>query len=391
MSPNLIVKLEKWAIWAALIGVIYLLRHLFPVFFVTFVLAYIANSAVRALTARFPRRKLNVVLVYAVLIALLTGAGMLIIPRMIAEARGLARQYIVTESAADGVTSEGILQREAGELLDAVIVGVAGQQTFLEFRDSDAYAALSGRIDAGIATAMPRIIRAITLFANQAVVFVFQFALSILLSFLLVWDLPATRARIGRLAQGRTADVYAEVAPGLAAFGTMLGRAFEAQSVVAVVNAVLSSIAFIILGLPSIALLATIVFVCSYIPILGMILSTIPAALLAFKIGGITMVLWLVLLVLVIHAVEAYMLNPLIYGRHLRLHPLAVIVILLVAEDLFGLWGLLLGVPVAAFLIKYGIEGEDVAQPPPDAPVRGRSRAQAAVNPGPREANSGGM
>ena len=96
-----------------------------------------------------------------------------------------------------------------------------------------------------------------------------------------------------------------------------------------------------------------------------MALSTAPAALLAFRIGGITHVLWLVGGVLVIHAIEAYMLNPLIYGRHLRLHPLAVLVIILVAEHLFGVWGLLLGVPIAAFVLRYVIEGEDVEHPKP--------------------------
>jgi predicted PurR-regulated permease PerM len=36
-------------------------------------------------------------------------------------------------------------------------------------------------------------------------------------------------------------------------------------------------------------------------------------------------------------------------------------VILLVAEHLFGVWGLLLGVPIAAFVIRYVLEGEPVA------------------------------
>jgi predicted PurR-regulated permease PerM len=131
----------------------------------------------------------------------------------------------------------------------------------------------------------------------------------------------------------------------------------------------LSIVLFLILGLPSIALLASIVFVCSYIPFVGMILSTVPAAFLALKVGGVPHVLWLVVGIIVIHAVEAYMLNPLIYGRHLKLHPVAVLVILLVAEHLFGLWGLILGVPVAAFIFKYVIEGEAAPAPAPAVEV----------------------
>lgn len=372
MNRTVLIKAEKWAIWAGLIGIIILLRHLFPVFFLTFVLSYIANTGVKALGSRISNRRVGVVIVYLAMLTVLTGIGVLVVPRMITEARNLARLYITTEAArgdaAEGAAPEesvGVIEREAREMLDAFLIRVAGRDTFYSFRESDAYAMIVTRLHNGLANATPRVIRGVTIFVNEAFAFIFAFLISIILSFLMVWNLPATRERMLQFQYGRTAEIYAEIAPGLRAFGVMLGRAFEAQTVVAIVNALLSAVAFVALGLPSIALLATIVFFCSYIPILGMILSTLPAALLAFKLGGFTRVIWLVVAILVIHAVEAYLLNPLIYGRHLRLHPLAVLVILLVAEEVFGVWGLILGVPVAAFILKYGIEGEDVERPKP--------------------------
>ena len=90
-----------------------------------------------------------------------------------------------------------------------------------------------------------------------------------------------------------------------------------------------------------------------------MIMSTVPAAILALRTGGIPMALWVVVIVIIIHVIEAYGVNPLIYGKHLKLHPIAIIVILLIGEHIFGLWGLLLGVPVSAFVIKYVIEGAE--------------------------------
>ncbi|HEX2833484.1 MAG TPA: AI-2E family transporter [Thermoanaerobaculia bacterium] len=356
MRPAL-VKLEKWGIWIALIVILFLLRHMFPIFFLTFVLSYIANTAVTALTRRFPRRRLNVVLVYLVFLALLSGLLLLVVPRVINEARNVAREYIATESARQ-TGGESVVHREAREIVDSVIIGISGKQQFEEFRTSDAYGMIVGKIDGALETASRRVGPEVTVFANAALSFAFQFVLSIIISFILLWDLPATAARMRRYSEGRTAEIYAEITPSLRAFGRTLGRAFEAQSVVAIVNAVLSVVLFLLLGLPSIALLATIVFVCSYIPFAGMILSTIPAAFLAFKLGGFTHVLWLIVGIAVIHAVEAYLLNPLIYGRHLKLHPVAVLLILLVAEHLFGLWGLILGVPVAAFLLQYVLEGE---------------------------------
>lgn len=372
MNRALALKLEKWAIWIGLITILFLLRHLFPIFFLTFVLSYIGYSAVDALTRRFPRRKINVIVVYAVFLGLLTGVVLLVVPRMLNEARHLARQYIASEAARE-TGAETFLQREAREAVDSVIVGIAGEETFAEFRESDAYAAITGRLHASLATTSKRVTGEVTAFANQAIAFAFQFVLSIIFSFLLIWDLPKTKERMSRFSTGRTAEIYREIVPGLSAFSTMLGRAFEAQSVVAVVNALLSAIVFILLGLPSIALLAMIVFVCSYIPVLGMFLSTLPAAFLALRVGGLPHVLWLVAAILVIHAIEAYMLNPLIYGRHLRLHPLAVLVILVIAEHLVGVWGLLLGVPIAAFVLKYVIEGQPVT------PVRVRRAKGSAA------------
>ena len=45
-------------------------------------------------------------------------------------------------------------------------------------------------------------------------------------------------------------------------------------------------------------------------------------------------------------------LSPRILGKIGHLHPVVVIVILLVAEKFFGMWGLVLGVPVAIYIIR---------------------------------------
>lgn len=48
------------------------------------------------------------------------------------------------------------------------------------------------------------------------------------------------------------------------------------------------------------------------------------------------------LMVTLVHFVEAYGLNPAIYSHHLKLHPLLVLSVLVVAEHSLGVWGLLL-------------------------------------------------
>jgi predicted PurR-regulated permease PerM len=371
MTHDFIIKLEKWAIWLSVLGILYLLRGLFPALFLTFVLSYIGNSAVNAMTRRLPYRRVNLAIFYALLLTLIAGLSTLVVPRILLEASALAKQLITTEFSEEETAQvqedqrrerdkvrHTVIGREITNLVDRKLIDLVGDETFDTFSRSEVYRSLVGQIEATVGQLGPRITVGVRQFVNGMFDVTFQFALSLIFSFLVIWDLPRIRSGLASLAQGRTAEVYAEISPGMHAFGTVLGRAFEAQTIVALVNTLLSTITFVILGIPLIALLGTIVFFCSYIPIVGMMLSTLPAAVLAFKVGGFGLVLWLVVAIAIIHAIEAYALNPLIYGRHLRLHPLLVLAILMVAERLFGVWGLLLGVPVTAFVIKFVIQGE---------------------------------
>lgn len=360
MNRDLVVKLEKWLIWGATLGVVILLRHLFPVIFITFVLTYIGSSMVSMMTRRFPWRRVNVVLIYCVMLLALVGGALLIVPRMFEEGRSLARAYVAQPQAVGDQAT--VIDRQTQKIVDAVMIELLGETTFRTYRSSDSYGQLLERIENAVEGFVPRIVAGVREFMNGAFAIVFQFLLALIFSFLILWDLPRLQQSARSFATGRTADIYAEVTPGISAFVIVLGRALEAQSMIAVVNTVLTSIGFWIIGIPSIALLAPIVFFCSYIPVFGVILSSLPAALLAFRAGGVTMVLWLALMVLIVHAVEAYALNPLIFGRHLRMHPVAVLVILLVAEHLFGVWGLVLAVPIAAFVLRYVLRGESVEQ-----------------------------
>lgn len=60
-------------------------------------------------------------------------------------------------------------------------------------------------------------------------------------------------------------------------------------------------------------------------------------------------------MVMAVHFIEAYMLNPAIYSAHLKLHPLLVLSVLVIAEHAAGVWGLLLAVPVTVFMRDYCI------------------------------------
>jgi predicted PurR-regulated permease PerM len=53
-------------------------------------------------------------------------------------------------------------------------------------------------------------------------------------------------------------------------------------------------------------------------------------------------------------------LSPRIVGKVLHLHPVLVLAVLVIGEHLFGIWGLLLGVPLAVYAIHVGILADGI-------------------------------
>lgn len=187
-----------------------------------------------------------------------------------------------------------------------------------------------------------------------------QLTLSLLLSFFITFDIPKMARGIQRLKTSRVSHIYEEIAPGLLNFGKLIGRAFQAQGVIAFVNTVLTFGVISLLGIENGLFLAAIVFICSFIPVLGVVISGIPIAAMAIVQdgGGFAVAAWAVVGILVVHFIETSILNPKIVGTFLHLHPVLVLAILAIGEHFFGVWGLLLGVPVMVYVIRFVILDE---------------------------------
>jgi predicted PurR-regulated permease PerM len=190
----------------------------------------------------------------------------------------------------------------------------------------------------------------------------FELALSFLLSLFIVIDIHRLKKGIRRLEESRLKNFYAEIAPSLSSFGRLIGRAFQAQAVIAMFNTLLTFFAISYLQIENPAVLCAIVFVCSFIPVLGVVLSSVPIAVMALVQDGGTLLLAVsaVGAILVIHFIETSILNPKILGDMLHLHPVLVLAILAIGEHFFGIWGLLLGVPVIVYIIRFVIFDEGI-------------------------------
>ncbi|GAF36142.1 AI-2E family transporter [Lentilactobacillus farraginis] len=134
-------------------------------------------------------------------------------------------------------------------------------------------------------------------------------------------------------------------------FVSTFGVVIEAQFFIAIVNTVLTTIVLAFMHLPQLAVLALMVFILSLIPVAGVIISFVPLSLVGYSVGGLQDVLYLIITIIVVHALEAYVLNPKFMASKTNLPIFYTFVVLLVGEHFFGVWGLICGVPVFTFLL----------------------------------------
>jgi predicted PurR-regulated permease PerM len=117
--------------------------------------------------------------------------------------------------------------------------------------------------------------------------------------------------------------------------------------VTSVLAGVCAYIAMRLLGVPAALLLALLTAVFDLLPVIGIVLSAVPAILL-----GLTVSVWTGVGVAIFHAaynvVENYYITPKLYGRELRLSDLAVILALAIGAELAGVVGALVFLPIVA-------------------------------------------
>lgn len=147
---------------------------------------------------------------------------------------------------------------------------------------------------------------------------------------------------VPRRTRGRVA------AAGVAGFGTLVGYV-RATVIVALVDAVCIGIGLAILRVPLALPLATVIFLFSFIPIVGALISGSLAVVIALVTQGwLTAVIVLAILIGVMQ-LEGHVLQPFLLGRSVRLHPVAVILAIAAGIVAAGIVGGLFAVPVIAF------------------------------------------
>jgi len=394
---------KKSIIWSGFFLFLMLARPFYNVAIGTFILTYIGNSVVQCLLdtvnrlfgvvddtnvrlvaqgreplvklRRLPRKTYAALYITGFLSTIVT-AAVILVPNIKLESQTLTRilqresPYLVSTEAicaavgdeamakleafmlaicgSEGRLFAGFTEEAAQRLLNEALPGAAlapwTQERALQFSKLLQFS-LKGQVKNIIAFAKSLLKKSTSLLYNGVV--------SLLFSSMIIYDYPNLRDNVRRLKHNsRLAYPYEILSPKLKALTKLIGQSFEVQTMIALCNTVLTTGGLYILGIPGALLMSVLVLVCSFIPLAGIFISTAPMVAVALTEYGLSKAAQVIAMVVVVHAVEAYLLNPQIYASKLKLHPIFVLASLYITEHVAGVQGLFLAVPVAVYIVN---------------------------------------
>lgn len=181
--------------------------------------------------------------------------------------------------------------------------------------------------------------------------FGFALIMALLLSFFLTVELDQMKRFSQSFYSSPHSWLFKDIAFFARKFTNTFGVVLEAQFMIAIVNTVITTIALAIIHLPQLFSLALLIFVMSLVPVAGVIISAIPMTMIAYSDGGIRDVIYVLVMLVIIHALESYVLNPKFMSSKTELPIFYIFVVLFVSERLFGMWGLIVGIPIFTFFL----------------------------------------
>ncbi|WP_374974823.1 AI-2E family transporter [Microbacterium trichothecenolyticum] len=136
---------------------------------------------------------------------------------------------------------------------------------------------------------------------------------------------------------------------GRAGWVTVVNYA-RTQLLVATIDAVGIGLGAALLGVPLAIPVAVLVFLGAFVPIVGAVVTGTVAVFLALVYNGPWIALWMLVVVLGVQQLEGHVLQPLLMGSAVKVHPLAVVLVVAGGAMIAGIPGALFAVPLAAFV-----------------------------------------
>ena len=191
----------------------------------------------------------------------------------------------------------------------------------------------------GIATGISSIVGVLTSFVLAIVTVPF-------IVFYLLKDGEKLPNYVMKLFPPRMRDDLQEVFSGI---DRQISSYIQGQILVSMCIGFMIFIGFTIIGMPYALLLGVIAMVTSVVPYLGPVIAITPAAIIALVTSPLLLV-GLAIVWTIVQLIEGKFISPQIMGKSLHVHPITIIFVLITAGSLFGVPGVILGIPGYAIL-----------------------------------------
>ena len=324
--------------FAVILGVclaLYFSRRVVAPFFIAFALAYLMDPLVDRLVSFKLSRTLSVLVLMLIFFLLLLGSGLFLIPIFSMQADSLAKNiptYI-------GIFQEWfrpILDLFSG--LDSTKIEEYLNEWLSRFGELPMKALqFSSQFIWG---SISNLFNIVLMFANLVIIPVVMFYL------LRDFDLINEKllALVPPRFQEKSKDLFMEI-------DQILSRFVRGQLMVAGLMGIMYSIGLFLCDTPMNLSLGMMAGLVNLVPYLGLVLGFVPSALLTYMHTQE----WMPVLAVAgvfgfVQAIEGMIITPRVVGDKIGLHPVAVILAVLLGGELFGLAGMILGVPGAAVL-----------------------------------------
>ncbi|WP_392391402.1 AI-2E family transporter [Neobacillus jeddahensis] len=311
---------KRISIFVFIALILYAMKSMINLILLTFIFTFLMNRLVQFLESKIPlNRKFLVIVSYACIVGLFSYGLVMYLPMIVEEITALIKQLTTFyTSKHDNMVLNYVVRR-----IEEIKISSYLEQgfTFLIKYFTD--------------------ISKITL----------QVLLALLLSLFCLLEKPRLIEFTKKFRTSKISSIYVEVEFFAKKFVGTFGKVIEAQLIIAVVNCALTTIFLWLLDFPQLGGLSIMIFVLGLIPVAGVIISLIPLVIIAYSIGGMIKVLYVGIAVAIIHGIEAYILNPNLMSSKTNLPVFYTFIVLIFSEHFFGVWGLIIGIPVFVFLL----------------------------------------
>jgi predicted PurR-regulated permease PerM len=310
------ITFVKVALFAVIAAFLYMMGHLLLLIFLAMFVAVALHALVEWLESKGLKHRLSLGLVIGGLLATLILVSALVLPMLVQQVAGLGQNFPkLLDSAAKEIPSGERLQSWVENDLKVKDWSKSGAAV-------EKYFSAGTTFLGGISEALLLIVIALYLLVDGGKLYIWFFA----------FFSPAHRKKLHQ-----TAEEVSKVI-----FGYVTGQVATSVLVTVYSFAVLS-----LLHVPAALLLALLAGILDVLPVLGVILSTIPAILLAMSVSPRTAFIVLGLYAL-FHLVESYLIIPKVYGQSMRVSMLTVLLGLLAGSIVGGIPGALASLPIVA-------------------------------------------